>query len=302
MTSRLRAPFALAISFAWVACASRAPGPAPKSAPAPIAASAAHLEASPTPSASASTSAEPEDDDEEVATTEPAPSASPSSVVAPVPSALCNPQQPFEWLERKSYIPVSQRKKEHEKALRFRTQTYGYVKGFGDASWNPTKPKDEAVATTVFGLPTTVHKKIVPALRCVEAEIKASCGAFPYKPGVLSGLRDKNTYRAGEVTNHLYGIALDIDPLLNSCCGCVKKWQASPLCKKKAKTIWDRMSMPKCWVDAFEKYGFYWLGHDKLQDTMHFEFLADPDRVMVSPVTTKAVAASPAPSTSVKPQ
>lgn len=271
---------------------------------APKAASAAHLEASPAPSPSASASEAPEVDDEDDVALAPAPSASPSAVVAPT-GAVCNPQQAFEWLERKSYIPVNQRKKEHEKALRFRTQNYGYVKGFGDPSWNTTKAKDESVSVTVFGLTTTVHKKIVPALRCAEAEIKAACGAFPYKPGALSGLRDKNTYRAGEVTNHLYGIALDIDPLLNSCCGCVKKWQASPLCKKKAKSIWDRMSMPKCWVDAFEKYGFYWLGHDKLQDTMHFEFLADPDRVMVSPASpasTKVIAASPSPSTSVKPQ
>ncbi|QUS47068.1 hypothetical protein F1331_25700 [Salmonella enterica subsp. enterica serovar Dessau] len=26
--------------------------------------------------------------------------------------------------------------------------------------------------------------------------------------------------------------------------------------------------------------GFYWLGHDVLQDTMHFEFLGDPDKVI----------------------
>jgi hypothetical protein len=51
-------------------------------------------------------------------------------------------------------------------------------------------------------------------------------------------------------------------------------------------TIWERMSMPKCWVDAFEKYGFYWLGHDKLMDTMHFEFLADPDQIMVTPAAS----------------
>jgi len=34
--------------------------------------------------------------------------------------------------------------------------------------------------------------------------------------------------------------------------------------------------MPYCWVEVFESYGFYWLGRDKLQDTMHFEFLGDP--------------------------
>ena len=41
--------------------------------------------------------------------------------------------------------------------------------------------------------------------------------------------------------------------------------------------------MPECWVRAFEKYGFYWLGHDTLMDTMHFEFLADPNRIHLTP-------------------
>lgn len=299
MKSPLRATTVLGLSLGWLACVTTTPPPKARVST-PPSASVAKIEALPAPSLepSASSSAQPPDDDDEGNAVIGAPSAS----AAPVGSAVCNPQQAFEWLERKSYVPVSQRKKEHEKALRFRTEQYGFVKGFGDPGWNAKKARDEAVATTVFGLPTTVNKKIVPALKCVEAEIKASCGAFPYTPKSLSGLRDKNTYRAGEVTNHLYGIALDIDPLLNSCCGCVKQWAKSPLCKKKAKTIWERMSMPKCWVDAFEKYGFYWLGHDKLQDTMHFEFLADPDRIMVSPSTNKAIAVKAVASSSATPQ
>ena len=28
-------------------------------------------------------------------------------------------------------------------------------------------------------------------------------------------------------------------------------------------------------------YGFYWLGHDALEDTMHFEFLGDPEQILV---------------------
>jgi hypothetical protein len=66
---------------------------------------------------------------------------------------------------------------------------------------------------------------------------------------------------------------------LNSCCGCVKPWNEAPACKRPAKTEYDRMAMPECWVHAFERYGFYWLGHDVLRDTMHFEFLGDPDKI-----------------------
>lgn len=216
------------------------------------------------------------------------PTAAPVEVIAPVssvsvepPKPVCHAQEAFEFLIRKNYIPVKTRKKEHQKALDYKTKTYGSVKGV--AAGDATPAKNKAVQITLFGLPVTVHEKIVPALRCAEAEVKLSCASTPYTPHALAGIRDVNTYRAGEVTNHLWGIAVDIDPLENSCCGCVQKWKSSPLCKKKAKTIWERMAMPKCWVDAFEKYGFYWLGHDKLMDTMHFEFLGDPDKVMMVP-------------------
>jgi len=62
----------------------------------------------------------------------------------------------------------------------------------------------------------------------------------------------------------------------------VKPWNEAPACKRPAKTEYDRMAMPECWVHAFERFGFYWLGHDVLRDTMHFEFLGDPDRVLRS--------------------
>jgi hypothetical protein len=67
-----------------------------------------------------------------------------------------------------------------------------------------------------------------------------------------------------------------------------------------AKTEYDRMAMPECWVHAFEKYGFYWLGHDVLRDTMHYEFLGDPDRIVKgasSPGTAPALTPLPAPGT-----
>ena len=38
-------------------------------------------------------------------------------------------------------------------------------------------------------------------------------------------------------------------------------------------------SVVKVMVEVFEKYGFYWLGHDRLEDTMHFEFLGQPELI-----------------------
>ena len=100
----------------------------------------------------------------------------------------------------------------------------------------------------------------------------------------MGGMRFHNTYKGVEISNHVYGIAVDIEPDRNTCCGCVAPWNENPVCKDKSKTtVWQRMVMPRSWVETFEKYGFYWLGHDVLQDTMHFEFLGDPDRIITRP-------------------
>ena len=110
-----------------------------------------------------------------------------------------------------------------------------------------------------------MHRKVVPALACVEEEIKRSCADHPYTAHALAGIRYRNTYRGGEVTNHAYGIAIDVDPALNTCCGCVPPWNDAPALQAARKTEYDRMVMPECWVHAFERFGFYWLGHDVLQ-------------------------------------
>lgn len=166
-----------------------------------------------------------------------------------------------------------------DRAVRYRTEQYGFVKGFGDEAWNPATPSDQAQVVTFFGVPVSVHQRIAPALSCVETAIRQRCADHPYQPYVLSGLRKRNTYLNGEVSNHVYGIALDVDPKRNPCCGCIGEWRASERCQN-AKTKFERMEMPRCWVTEFERFGFYWLGHSKIEDTMHFEFLAEPGRIL----------------------
>src|SRR5262249_25104509 len=131
-----------------------------------------------------------------------------------------------------------------------------------------------------FGLPIAVHAKIAPALACLEKHLKKTCtGHSRYAPHALGGFRDSNTYRGPEISNHLFGIAVDADPEKNPCCGCVDPWPTNPLCRNPANSPYDRAALPKCWVRAFQHFGFDWLGHDELEDTMHFEFLGDPDRI-----------------------
>lgn len=194
----------------------------------------------------------------------------------------CNEQAAQSFLIRANWFPKDDPKAGKElfaKSLAYRTEKYGYFTGFGDRKLNPHPPGHYAKATTFMGMTLTVNQRIIPALACVEAALKATKASEAYKPGSAGGIRYKNTYRGGEISNHLYGIAIDIEPQRNTCCSCVDPWPDHPLCKKRVSSIFERMAMPRSWVVVFERYGFYWLGHDALQDTMHFEFLGDPDAI-----------------------
>jgi hypothetical protein len=206
----------------------------------------------------------------------------------PAASLSCNEQAPQAFLIRRNYalLPgLSQeerraRAERHALAIRYRTEHYGYIRGFGSPEWNPRPPSDSSERTTFMGVAVVLHRRVTPALRCVEQEILATCSHAPYRPRQLSGLRTRNTFHTGEVSNHVYGIAIDVDPNRNPCCGCIAPWPDHPACRRPAATVYERMEMPRCWVEVFERFGFYWLGHDELEDTMHFEFLGDPGRIL----------------------
>ncbi len=205
-----------------------------------------------------------------------APPAASSSATGPASASACNEQSPQDFLVRGNFLKTPGG---NQRAIQYRTDTYGFFPGFGRPGPDARPVSASIVDTTFMGLPVRMHRKVVPALACVEEEIRRSCADHPYTAHALAGVRFKNTYRGGEVTNHIFGIAIDVDPNVNTCCGCVKPWNDAPRCRRPAKTEYDRMEMPECWVHTFERYGFYWLGHDVLQDTMHYEFLGDPDRI-----------------------
>ena len=223
----------------------------------------------------------------------------PATATATVPSArltfttetgatmACREQAAQSFLIRGNRFPRTndaEKQKEGRKLLedsiKYRTEKYGYFEGFGSPKLNAHPPKFYAKSTSFMGMSVQVNERIIPALKCVEAALKAGPAGNEYKPRAMGGIRFHNTYRGVEISNHVYGIAIDIEPDRNTCCGCVAPWPDHPLCKAKGKTVWERMAMPKSWVDTFERFGFYWLGHDVLQDTMHFEFLGDPDKIL----------------------
>lgn len=204
------------------------------------------------------------------------------------PSPACLEQPPDPRLVRGNFVVKARHPREEQQrrraaaaeAIRIRTERYGFFPGFGRAEWNPHPPMHYARGVTLWGLRTRLHERIIPAVQCAERAIAEACTATPYQPVRLSGIRDRNTYHNGEVSNHVYGIALDVDPQRNSCCGCVAPWPEHPLCQLETDDIFQRMAMPECWVRQFQRFGFYWLGDDELHDTMHFEFLGDPDRIV----------------------
>jgi hypothetical protein len=224
------------------------------------------------------------------AVTEPAAMALPAVPATPAePPSLCNEQTPHPFLVKAHFDSFNatggtsrEWKRLLKEAVRYRTERYGYVEGFGDEAWNASAPADQARVVTFFGVAVSIHRRIAPALSCVETAIRARCSDHPYQPYVLSGLRKRNTYVNGEISNHVYGIALDVDPTRNPCCGCIGEWRASERCQND-KDKFQRMDMPSCWVTEFERFGFYWLGHAKIEDTMHFEFLADPSQILRRP-------------------
>jgi hypothetical protein len=210
------------------------------------------------------------------------PAADATSKEAP-PSSQCRPQEAESFLKRETFVKNGQlHGPAHLRAIRFRVKHYGRIEGLGFEELNPKTAFSQAASVRFMGRTVFVHEKVAPALRCVEKRIRKTCtkSRDRYAPNAIGGFRKENSYRGKEVSNHLFGIAIDIDPERNPCCGCVQPWPDHPACNGPVSTVYERTELPRCWVHAFERYGFYWLGRDKeLRDTMHFEFLANPDHI-----------------------
>lgn len=223
----------------------------------------------------------------------------PVSVVVDGAPVRCREQAPQPFLVRGNWFKKgTDSNKALAEAIRYRTEKYGYFQGYGNPKDNPHPPRFYAENVKFMGLSVSMNQKAGLALRCVEAALNATPAKDEYHPHSAGGIRFANTYRGSEISNHVYGIAIDIEPDRNTCCGCVPPWTDHPLCQRRVTSIYDRMAMPKSWVAIFERFGFYWLGHDVLQDTMHFEFLGDPDKILdraASPAAATAGSSAAAP-------
>jgi hypothetical protein len=189
-------------------------------------------------------------------------------------------QAPQRFLERRWFLRGGQLDtRRHGLALRWLVERYGNTDDEATTRYNEKAAQSFAKTVSFMGLPISIHAKIAPALAAVEKRILRTCtGGSRYLPKAIGGFRTANTYRGAEVSNHLFGIAVDIDPDRNPCCGCVDPWPTNPICQKPGP-VYKRTTLTRCWIQSFERFGFDWLGHDKLEDTMHFEFLGDPDKI-----------------------
>ncbi len=197
----------------------------------------------------------------------------------------CRLQEAKPFLKRTAFVKKGQLNgRLHARAVRYRVEHYGHIEGLGFEELNAETAISQAATVRFMGHQVSVHKKIAPALTCVQKRLRKTCSknSERYSPAAVGGFRTANSFRGGEISNHLFGIAVDIDPDKNPCCGCVSPWPEHPACQGPASSVFERTAMPRCWIDAFERYGFYWLGRDpQLRDTMHFEFLGDPERIVV---------------------
>ena len=202
----------------------------------------------------------------------------------PGDAPACNDQRPQPFLVRGNYVyreslPVEERRARalvHREAIRYRTERYGraFVR---PARMDATPAIMLAEHTTLMGMPLAVNREDRPRRPLRRARDPRDVQGHVQAPVPL-GLPRRQHVPRGRGSNHLYGIAIDVDPEHNVCCKCVGPAAMHPICARQGTTLADRMAMPSCWVAAFERFGFYWLGRDELEDTMHFEFLGDPDR------------------------
>lgn len=156
--------------------------------------------------------------------------------------------------------------------------TDDFMKVYGSSQEEVEKQLEKV---DVMGKSLSVHKKIVPALKCVVEDMKKCSEAANYDLKRIESFNWRSIRRGESMSLHSFGIAIDINPGTNP--------MGSTL-------VTD---LPNCLVEAFKRYGFRWGGDfSGRKDAMHFEFRGKPDGydVTIPPaeqVTTSQGSATP---------
>jgi len=154
--------------------------------------------------------------------------------------------------------------------VRYRTERYGPLPGLRQRRAKTALSALYATRRPSHGFLAQPEPPGDPGLACVERAIQARMCQHSLPAARVLGLRPTTptrTYEIRTTSTASRSTSIRIRILLRL----RAPVESTPLCRDKSRTVLQRMAMPECWVHHFERYGFYWLGHDELEDTMHFE-------------------------------
>src|SRR5262245_52636632 len=104
----------------------------------------------------------------------------------------CYFQKPQDFLIRKNFmLGKAIDGKKSNRAIKYRVEHYGRIEGAPYEELNSQTAHSQATSVKFMGLPISVHKKIAPALACVEKRLKKTCtkGDERYRPRAMGGFR-----------------------------------------------------------------------------------------------------------------
>ncbi|MBI5398732.1 DUF2272 domain-containing protein, partial [Candidatus Woesearchaeota archaeon] len=159
------------------------------------------------------------------------------------------------------------------RTVAFNTEKYKALYGSSEQSVS-----SQLETITFRGKKVAVHSKIKNLFPCIEAEIEKCpegkayevrmIGAFKWRP--IKGKENEPE----RLSMHSFATAIDIN------------WDANPLRDDGIL----QTDIPKCFVDAFKKFGFSWGGNwGSRKDAMHFEFHGDPAVIGAPTAASKLV-------------
>lgn len=130
----------------------------------------------------------------------------------------------------------------------------------------------------LFGRTVSVHERIVPNIRRVDAAVAAAAKHDKETAAFLSGIGSLGGYNWREIRGtarrsyHSWGLAVDVQPRRRGNSAIFWEWERDRNPDWMLVPLERRWAPPRAVVDAFEREGFAWGGKWDFYDTMHFEY------------------------------
>jgi hypothetical protein len=134
------------------------------------------------------------------------------------------------------------------------------------------------VKTTLFGKQVSVHRRLLNAMRRIDAFATSLAKRDPEVAGFLASLSTVGGYNWREIRGttrrsfHSWGLAVDLQPRKLGSAVTFWEWE------RERNKDWMLVPLKRRWappapiIEVFEREGFVWGGKWDLYDTMHFEY------------------------------